>query len=170
MNLFNDDIDVTKYYKKTFWMLRIYSSILSIGFFILSIVFLFLDKKEFPMKYTTFGYLIVASIGVEVFYLIITSILMRFVFRDEINYKRNRNIQIKSASQRTNNIQESDDSPQINDNYDDTANYISNDFQNCVSKKSKNSMSAHEKASTSIIVIVTIVVIVALILSIIFTK
>ena len=122
------------------------------------------------MKFTIFGYLIVASIGVEVFYLIITSILMRFVFRDEINYKHNRNIQTKSSSQRTNNIQETDDTPQIDDNYDDTANYISNDFQNCVSKKSKNSMSAHEKASTSIIVIVTIVVIIALILSIIFTK
>lgn len=107
-----------------------------------------------------FGYLIVASIGVEVFYLIITSILMRFVFRDEINYKHNRNIQIKSASQRTNNIQEADD----------TANYISNDFQNCVSKKPKNSMSAQEKASTTIIVIVTIVVIVALIFSIVLTK
>lgn len=160
MNLFNNDIDVTKFYKKTFWMLRIYSSILSIGCFIGSIVFLCLDINKFPMKFTMFGYLIVASIGVEVFYLIITSILMRFVFRDEINYKHNRNIQIKSASQRTNNIQEADD----------TANYISNDFQNCVSKKPKNSMSAQEKASTSIIVIVTIVVIVALIFSIVLTK
>lgn len=160
MNLFNDDIDVTKFYKKTFWMLRIYSSILSIGCFIGSIVFLCLDINKFPIKFTIFGYLIVASIGVEVFYLIITSILMRFVFRDEINYKHNRNIQIKSASQRTNNIQEADD----------TANYISNDFKNCVSKKPKNSMSAQEKASTSIIVIVTIVVIVALIFSIVLTK
>lgn len=84
--------------------------------------------------------------------------------------RHNRNIQIKSASQRTNNIQEADDTPQIDNNYDDTANYISNNFQNCVSKKPKNSMSAQEKASTSIIVIVTIVVIVALILSIVLTK
>ena len=63
-------------------------------------------------------------------------------------------------------MKEADDTPQIDDNYDDTANYISNNFQNCVSKKPKNSMSAQEKASTSIIVIVTIVVIVALIFSI----
>ena len=81
-----------------------------------------------------------------------------------------RNIQIKNASQRTNNIREADDTPQIDNNYDNTANYISNDFQNCVSKKPKNSMSAQEKASTSIIVIVTIVVIVALIFSIVLTK
>lgn len=170
MNLFNDDIDVTKYYKKTFWMLRLYSSILSIGFFILSIVFLFLDKKEFPMKYTTFGYLIVASIGVEVFYLIITSILMRFVFRDEINYKRNRNIQTKSSSQRTNNIQETDDTPQIDDNYDDTANYSSEDLQNYVLKNPKRSMPAREIASVIVIVSIISLVIIALILSIIFTK
>ena len=73
-----------------------------------------------------------------------------------------RNIQIKSASQRTNNIQETDDTPQIDDNYDETENYVL--------KKPKNSMSAQEKASTSIIVIVTIVVIVALIFSIVLTK
>lgn len=170
MNLFNDDIDVTKYYKKTFWMLRLYSSIFSIGLFILSIVFLFLDKKEFPMKYQTFGYLLASSIAVEVFYLIITSILMRFVFRDEINYKHNRNIQIKSTSQRTNNIQETDDTPQIDDNYDDTANYSSEDLQNYVLKKPKRSMSAQEKASTSIIVIVTIVVALALVFSLVLTK
>lgn len=170
MNLFNNDIDVTKYYKKTFWMLRLYSSIFSIGLFILSIIFLFLDKKEFPMKYKTFGYLLVSSIAVEVFYLIITSILMRFVFRDEINYKHNKNIQIKSASQRTNNIQETDDTPQIEDNYDDTANYSSEDLQNYVLKKPKRSMPAREIASVIIIVSIISLVIIALILSIIFTK
>ena len=170
MNLFNDDIDVTKFYKKTFWMLRIYSSILSIGCFIGSIAFLCLDINKFPIKFTMFGYLFGSSIGVEVFYLIITSILLRFVFRDEINYKHDKNIKIKSPSQTMNDLQETNDIPQIEENSEDTSSCISEDFENCNLKKPKHSMSAEKKYSILILCTIVTFIVVALILSIVFAK
>ena len=58
----------------------------------------------------------------------------------------------------------------IDDNYDDTANYSSEDLQNYVLKKPKRSMPAREIASVIVIVSIISLVIIALILSIIFTK
>ena len=151
MNIFNNDIDVTKFYKRTFWMLRIYSSILSIGCFIISIVALFLDVNKFPMKYSMFGYLFVSSIAIEVFYLIITSIFMRFVFKDEINYRNN----MKNASKSIKDLQETTNTIQNENDFEDNSNNVS--------KKQKTSMSSREISSTIVIISIFLLVMIALI-------
>ena len=78
-------INHAKYYRITFWTLQIFNAIISGSCVIASIVFLCLNKNTFPLKSIYFGYTFGIAIGIQLINLLLTSFLLRFVFKSDIN-------------------------------------------------------------------------------------
>ena len=162
---FNDDIDVTKFYKRTYWMLRIYSSFSSLGCCICAIIFLFLDINKFPMKFTIVWYLVISAIAIETLYLIITSLLLRFVFRDEINYKHRKNVTKIKYNRTSDNARKIRDIQDENESFDDES---SNNDE--MSTYSHHKMTSQEKISTILLFSIIVILITSMIVVAIFLK
>lgn len=80
------NIDKTSVYRTTFFLLQIVGGITSGLCELAALVFLFLDKNKFPLKFVYFGYFLFAGLIFMVVNSIVTSIMLRFVFREDINY------------------------------------------------------------------------------------
>lgn len=78
-------INHAKYYRITFWTLQIFNAIISGSCIIASIVFLCLNKNTFPLKFIYFGYTFGIAMGIQLINLLLTSFLLRFVFKSDIN-------------------------------------------------------------------------------------
>lgn len=91
------NINVTKYYRTTFSFLQILGSIPFAICEYLAIRCLFLDKNIFPQKLLYFVYFFSGGIAIEALCLVITSILLRFVFKKDINYSEDCDTEINDT-------------------------------------------------------------------------
>lgn len=79
-------VEKTKVYRKTYWLITILGDIISGLFEIAAIICLFLDKSKVILKYTYFIYFLIAGISVLIICNIVNSVMLRFVYKEDINY------------------------------------------------------------------------------------
>lgn len=107
----------------------------------------------------------ISAIVIEVFYLIITSILLRFVFRDEINYKHRKNVTKIKYNRALDNARKIRDIQDENEPFDDESSNNDEMLTN-----SHHKLTTQEIISTILVVSTMVIVIASIICVAIFSK
>ncbi len=144
-------VEKTKVYRKTFWMLTILGDVLSGLCEIIAIICLFLDKNTFVLKYYYFGIFLLTGFCIVLVCNIINSIMLRFVYRDDINYK---NDSYQTNDDETNDDETNDD--ETNEDEIITTNEV-------IKYNNKNVDMFYKRPAFYLLVIIVIIVVVVIV-------